>query len=529
MYRSNQFIGKMKKIFYLLVSVLAVWSCANEYVAPDVEPSHSVIFTSEMDFGNQIQVNNSLSFGDVSPGVISRKWSFPQGVDILESENDSISTSQRVKTVFSKVGTFQVKLNQKFNAPAFINGMLRGTENDTIITVRVIDSVRVNFTANFVNKNGTLGAPLTIKDLARNEITAGTTIRYTAVNAGEPERLEWALEGGAPLTSAATGTFDVKYKKVGVYDIQMIGNRARPFGADTLALKEFLRVVPSTEPVTLDGVTSVPAQTNKIALNFSRDMDILTTNLSHFSVTVTNKGKTIPATVIAATVDPAQENVVILTLSGRIYNNDEIAVSYTRGQLATSDGVAADAFVNRNLSFVKKNLLEGSPLDTGFEKSLDSNWPYLAWGAPWDAYKLTVTNEEKHSGAKGAKIELKPNGGMIIGHTMNGEVVRFKAEQGKTYEVGFWIKVKSLGNNAAGKEAPNVIFFWEPNTNWGAGRVNLDSTLPLIQWTYVATTFAEFTATGNYQFMIRAFNGNNPSALIFYMDDISLSEVELRP
>jgi hypothetical protein len=519
----------MKKILYSLISMLAVWSCTNEYVAPGVEPSHSVVFTSEMDFGNKIQVNSTMSFGDVSPGVVFRKWSFPQGVDILESDNDSTSTDQRVKTMFTQVGTFQVKLNQKFNAPAYINGTLRGTENDTIITVRVIDSVRVNFTANFVNKNGTLGAPLTIKGLAKNEITAGTTIRYTAVNAGEPERLVWTLEGGAPLTSAATGTFDVKYKKVGVYDIQMIGNRARPFGADTIALKEFLRVVPSTEPVTLDGVTSVPAQTNKIALNFSRDMDVLTANPSNFSVTVKNKGKSVPATVTAATVDPTQENVVVLTLSGRIYNNDEITVSYAKGQLATSDGVAAESFEKRSLSFVKKNLLEGSPLDIGFENSLDSNWPYLAWGAPWDAYKLTVTNEEKHSGAKSAKIELKPNGGMVIGHKVNGEVVRFKAEQGKTYEIGFWIKVKSLGNNAANKEAPNVIFFWEPNTNWGAGRVNLDNTLPLNQWTYVTTTIAEFAATGNYQFMIRGFNGNNPSALTFYMDDISLAEVELRP
>ncbi|GHB74983.1 SwmB domain-containing protein [Persicitalea jodogahamensis] len=519
----------MKKITFLLLSILAMWGCDNEYVAPGEEPSHSVIFTSEMDFGNKIQVNDKLSFGDVSPGVVSRKWSFPQGVDILESDNDSTSADQRVKTVFTKAGTFQVRLNQQFKAPAYINGVLRGTENDTIITVRVIDSVRVNFTANFVNKNGTLGAPLTIKDQAKNEITAGTTIRYTAVNAGEPERLEWALEGGAPLTSEVVGTFDVKYKKVGVYDIQMIGKRSRPFGADTIALKQFLRVVPSTEPVTLDGVTSVPAQSSKIALNFSRDMDILTANPSNFSVAITNKGKSIPVTITAATVDPAQENVVLLTLSDRIFNNDEVAVSYAKGLLATSDGVAADAFEKRKLSFVKKNLLEGSPLDIGFENSLDSNWPYLAWGAPWDAYKLTVTNEEKHSGAKSAKIELKPNGGMVIGHKKNGEVVRFKAERGKIYEVGFWIKVKSLGDNAAGKEAPNVIFFWEPNTNWGAGRVNLDSTLPLNQWTYVTTTFAEFAATGNYQFMIRGFNGNNPSALTFYMDDLSLAEVELRP
>lgn len=520
----------MKKIAYIYFTLLLAFGCTNEYLAPGTEPSHGVVYTSEMDFGNRIQINGQLAFGDVSPGIVSRKWTFPADVDILNSDNDTESTESVVKAKFKKPGVFSVKLNQEFKSEAFINGKVRGTTNDTTIVVTVLDTVHLTLKANVLDKSGNIGSNLVIKNLARNEVEAGKTIRLFPTATGEPATLTWTLTGGTPATVTGLSPdfkpVDVKYNKVGLYDLVLVGNRTRPAGGDTITYKEFFKVIPSTDPVTLD---AVQAKDGKVALSFSRTMDPTTLNPANFKVSVINKTKSVPVSVTAVALDPNAENVVMLSLSGAIYNDDEIKVSYTKGALATADGVASASFDNQAVSFITNNVLVPSIFDEGFESSASADWPYQWWGAPWDAYKLTVTNDDKHSGGKSAKVELNAKGGMIIGHTVSGAAARFKAEKGKTYEIGFWLKLTSLGANLAGSEDPNIIFFWEPNTNWGAGRYNFTSDTPLNKWTYVKVSNAEFTADGNYQFWVRGFNGNNDKPLTFFMDDITIHEVKLRP
>ncbi|MGX5856545.1 hypothetical protein ACWKW6_23040 [Dyadobacter jiangsuensis] len=519
----------MKKIAYTIVSLGAALSCTRDYVVPGEVPSHSAVYTSEADFGNKVQVNGAMTFADGSPGITERKWVFPAGVDILECDNDSTSGQNKLKVVFKKAGVFEVKLNQKFQGNAYINGTFRGTEADTTLRITVLDSVSVGVKAQKLDKNGAVAGELAIRPQAFNEVEAGKFIQLTPQLVGEPETVTWILEGADPAVVTSIAPVKVRYKKLGTYTVKLVASRTRPGGGDTLELPGLIRVVPSSDPVTLDGVANVMKDASKIALNFSRDMDASTLTPANFWVSVTNKGQSIATQARTIALDPARENVVLLGLSAPIYNDDEVKVSYTKGSLKTSDGVAADAFANKPVVFIKNNLLKEGVFDEGFENSENSNWPYQSWGAPWDAYKIDVTREESYTGNKSLKIELNPKGGMIIGHTMAGSPARFKAQAGKKYEIGFWAKVKSIGSNAAGTENPNLTFFWEPGTNWAAGRYEFSADTPLNQWVYLRVSYAEFTADGNFQFWIRGFNGNNTKPLVLYMDEISIAEVKLRP
>ncbi len=518
----------MKKIALIAFVIFAGIACTNEYLAPDTVPSHSVIFTSEMDFGNRVQVNGRMTFGDVSAGIVSRDWTFPSGVDILGSDDDIKSTESVVKVVFKNAGQYEIKLHQKFQNEAFVNGKVAGTESDTTFVITVLDSVKVDMKVQKIDRNNMPAESLNLRAEAQNEIEAGKFVELTPELIGEPETVTWILEGATPSTISSMEPVRVKYKKLGVYDVKLIAFRNRPNGGDTLEYKSLIKVIPSSDPVTLDAVSNVPGSPTSIALNFSRDMDPASLNPANFNVKVTNEDLPISMKVNTVSLKAGEENVVMLGLSSPIYNDDEIEVSYS-GALKTSDGVAANSFENKSLSFIKNNLLAASVFDEGFENSLEENWPYQWWGGIWGEYNLKISNTVSHSGNKSARIEYKPNGGMIIGHKVNGEVARFKAKSGKKYEIGYWLRVESIGKNKVGTGVPDIRFYWEPGTNWGVGGVELTEDLPLNKWVYIKAPYAEFNEDGDYQFWIRGFNENNPESVIYYLDDISISEVSLRP
>lgn len=529
-----------KNIIVASSLVLATTACTNEWEAPSSEPSHHVVFTSEQDFNNRVQINGDISFGDVSTGVTSRTWTIPEGVaDILESDNDQTSTEDILKVVFSEVGEHTVTLHQEFNGDAYVgDAQIGATSYDTSFVVTVLDSVKATLTAKYVEPNGSLGADLDMTGGALNEVIASRTVRFFYAATGEPAEVIYSFgDGAAPaeltydniqIGEGAAAETDVKYRRMGDYSLRLIAQRQRPSGADTIDIANFIKVVPSTDPVTLDDVYYIPG--GQIALGFSREMEPMTINAEDFAVSI-NDGAIVP-TIASVEADPNEGNVLIVTLENeRVYDNDVVTVSYTGTQLRTLDGVNADAFTDAGLNFHRTNLLEASAVDQGFENSIDTNWPYAWWGAPWDQYTLNVTNAEAHTGANSAKVTIN-EGGMIVAHKEGDANLTFAVEAGKTYEIGVWIKVESLGNidDNAG-EVPNLMMFYAPNTNWGIGRFNFLSTTQVGEWFYARIAIEKFANGGDYSFTLRGNNpaGANTGDLVFYMDDLALYEVEVRP
>ena len=528
----------MKTNFKILtaicIAVFGLHSCNDIYDAINLNEANSrIIASSQMNFLNTIRVGTSITLGDLSSGVESRLWTLPEGVaDIEGSSNDVTATTANVKAIFNVVGVHDVKLHQVFKGEAYTvkETTPKGRELDTIIKVTVLPEIQVAVKAYYVNKDGTDGAELSMTNGAKNVLTAGNLIRYKLTTVGLPEQFLWTMEGGDPVTSTViTKTLDVKYKKLGNFGFTINASTARPAGSATVTMTEVIKVIPSTEPVTLDGAKVI---NGKIALNFSREMDASTLVNSQFSVGLTNKGTTLSSPIKSLTIDPKEGNIVLVELNGQtLYNDDKVTISYTKGSLLTTDAVAANSFSNLSVSFTGVNVLEkSSTYDYGFETSTDSNWNYLWWGAPWDKYTFKISTVKAHSGTKSAYIETEANGGMIMGHKNSaGAFITFNLQAGKTYEVGSWVYMVSLGNNPTTKNAPDLRFFINPNTDWSVGpNPAFTSTFEVGKWVY-SSTLMKIATTADYKFMIRVDNQNNPSALKFYLDDITVVEAKLRP
>ncbi|EIJ40733.1 hypothetical protein JoomaDRAFT_3803 [Galbibacter orientalis DSM 19592] len=527
----------MKPIFidkiywFIAFSFLFITACSDDDKIELIEPSQRVIFTSEMDFENKIEVNSEMSFGDVSAGVASRTWTFPEGVaDILNSENDNTSAEENLKVRFRKTGKHNVKLHQTFKKDAYVGTTLKGKELDTTIVVTVLSPVTANIKANYINKDGSIGAALKIQNNAENEVTASRSVQFTYVIEGEPEAFLWEFEGGDPAAFEGTDeNLAVKYKKQGVYDVSFVASRERPFGGDTLTLKNLIKVIPSTDPVELESVTS---KNGNIALVYSREMDGATLNATDFSITLENGETILSPTISTISIDDEEGNIVLLSLGNeQIYNDDIIKVSYTAGVMATLDGVLADNFTEEQVIFNKVNILkESSEFDYSFESFTATNWPYMSWGAPWDAYTLEISGAQAQDGNKSAYVEINPGGGMIVGHKDNsGNEITFPVEAGKTYEIGVWVYVTNLGNIDPSGFDPDLRFFWFPDTDWAVvGNPTFSSNFTVGEWVYSAT-FVEFSQSGDKTFQIRGANEANAQTLSFYMDNISVSEASLRP
>lgn len=206
-------------------------------------------------------------------------------------------------------------------------------------------------------------------------------------------------------------------------------------------LKNLIKVIPSTEPVYLDGINE---NKGKIDKEFSRDMNPTSFDNSTFTVSLVNKTVNIPVNVVLAAIKEGENNVITLTLNETVYGNDVSKVSYTPGTLRTSDLANATAFVDQLVLFGNlKNILEDTNLYYSFENTTATSYPIVAgWGTIWDQYSLTVNSLKPKSGEKSAYIEMKAAGNMIFGvKDALGNDATIPLVKNQSYEVGFWIYV----------------------------------------------------------------------------------------
>ncbi|AUS06214.1 hypothetical protein [Pseudotamlana carrageenivorans] len=515
-----------KNIFkFLCIAALSFTACDSDNDIELNEPSHRVIYTSQMDFGNTIEVGNYITFGDVSPGVESRKWTFPENITSVQGAETS---DDIVKAYFNKAGVYDVSLNQTFKNDAYVDEVLKGKELDTVIVVTVLEPISISVTANYINPDGTLGAALNMADGAKNVLEASRSIRYTYSVVGAPENTTWNFEEGTPASVENTETVDIKYRKMGVFGFDLVAERGRPFGEAMVAYNDFVEVVPSTDPVGLDAVYNYQ---DYIALEFSREMDPATLNAADFSVTIDNNGTIINPMIESAMVDAVEGNRILLSLLNETaYNDDTVTVSYTAGSLATLDFVAADSFSDVPLVFVGNNILDNGTYDFGFENSLDTNWKDLGWGAPWNKYSFRVSTAQAYDGTNSGYVEIQPNGGMIMAQVDNdGAFVTFDVEAGKTYELGVWVYVETPPNYAAGAIPPDIRLYWAPATNWGVGpNPEINTNFKFGEWVY-SSKIVTFSVSGPTRINLRGDNQSNSEVMKIYLDNLTLIEANLRP
>ncbi|MEQ9289668.1 MAG: hypothetical protein RIG77_22255 [Cyclobacteriaceae bacterium] len=523
----NRFIYMYCSIVLLAV---VLWGCDNEFVAPTSEPNHFTAVVSEENFANTVQVNGDIDFADLSRGVVTRTWTFPEGVvDIIDAEDDVTSAERKVKAVFLQPGDHEVTLHLEFAGDAWLEDQQVGTVIDTTYTVHVIDSVRSSFTAQEFLFDGSQGAVVGIgnNQSANNKIEAGGSIMFTATSLGEPGEHTWIFPGGDPAEFTPTPqnngeTIEIKYKRLGVYPVTLVSSRARPEGADTLVYQDMIEIIPSTAPVLVD--KAYVTADGKIALDFSREIQNPAFEGPNFTVTIENEGRTITPEIGAVTRHNNFNNIVYLELANEtLYNSDQVTVDYAQGTLTSSDFYLVDNFSDTEVRPYLVNSFVGTTFDYSFESGDANNWPKSGWGAPFENSDFTFnfSSAVVQAGALSGHMTIDADKGGAI--SPQGT---FNLEGGARYLIDMSLNFVSVGD---GSDNIEFHFYSFPTTDWGVPGVSVGAGAPTGEWINRSVVFTAAGSSDASSFVFRAFNPNNSQQVEFYLDNLQLVKLDERP
>ena len=514
----------MKRIYINIITLslclfgLLLTACSNDD-DQYADVSNSYITTS---FGTNPVVlpkGMDMAFIDLSRGVTARTWHFPTGT-VLKSSQDTISSaSEDVVTVhFTTPGEYDVIIDQTYVDKVWVDLVQQESNQYTdTISVTVLDSIQANFTLYEVNAQ----KQLTIEDDALNEVVAGHTVTLTSNATGAPSSNDWKItreDGKTYDLSGQEASF--KFSVPGTYSITYFCSSV--FGESEKTVNNIIKVVASTEPVTLDNMSR--SGSDEITLTYSRALgDGTDCPMDAFNLNVTNNGIEQTVTIKNFIVD---ENLIVLKLTGDIYNSDDISISYDAsiGDLMTADGMKLDSFTDQPMTdFEDVNLLASSDYDYDFENNPASDWVSAGWGGNWEKYSLAISESIVHSGTHSLQISQQAGGGACFKLVKSGIPVTFATTKGMTYQLSLWVYAEDLGGNVDGQ--PNLAFYWQTNTAWDTPQLSTDAE-NIGKWVHLT---AEVTGSNDVNaFMIRANNEANAQSSVIYLDDLSLIQIEKR-
>ncbi len=530
---------------YLLLIALPtlVVGCdeGNEFI-PD-EINHSVISTSFGTSSAVMQVNSTMSFVDLSRGVVSREWTFPEGaVTDVDGNPLTTSSSANQKVCFVEFGEFYIDVKQTFNGDVYLGTEFTGsnTHSETI-KVMVLDSVRASYTA----VNQSTAEDLIVKDEAKNQIQAGSTIRFNATSTGNPPTNTFTIYNAADGVVATgnakedseTGEIyaDVQLPIPGVFNVKLASSN--DFGYSEVEYTDLIEVIASQEPIFLNKISrATTAPGNVIALEFSRGMVKQEPfDAAGFTLATTNGATTVDISVTDVEI---VSNVVNLILSDMIYSSDIVFLSYdnTVAPLAACDNpeIVQESFQNSPVAFEVTDILPSVGYDAGFEGTTD-NWAYLWWGGQWGNYASELSTAQVHSGAQSFRIEMSKTAGAGHNDTSVGKsgaiignkVEMFPVAADKIYVLGVWTYIESIDANL-GTAAVDLLFSLNENTTWD-NQMPFNATAPVGEWVYRTQQIPAGNYTGDASILLRGNNQEFDTPFTIYLDDLTLSEAEPRP
>ncbi len=363
---------KYIKLFIISSLALLLGACGEEMNNPTITtPSHSVVRVSQVGNDNVININQHIDFADVSQGIESRQWIFPDSNVTVEGNPQDA----QVRGTFHKEGTWEVTLSQVFQENAFVGSETVPRETnqiDTTIVVTVMPAVKLNsIKANLLLSDGTLGDEISMEPTTPTEIPFGSILRFTYDATGNPTLIQGELHGAELVAEDANAnTFDVKYVTLDkVYSFAPVFVRQRPMSSDTLVVVDFVKCVRSDEPLLLERVTTDASK--KINLVYSRGLNANSPKASDYSVTLTTaKDEVLTPEVTAAYVSPDNASFLVLEIGDElVYSNDEVTVTYTGNSLESQDAAIADKFTDEVLVGSEEDVLKSSGYDYSYENS----------------------------------------------------------------------------------------------------------------------------------------------------------------
>ncbi|NLR93374.1 carbohydrate binding domain-containing protein [Flammeovirga agarivorans] len=413
-----------KNIFLSILAGFSIVTACNQEddVIPYGDFTDIAVF-SPASGGVTVQVEGTASFADGSRGTTSRLWTVPNPSYFINNDTSEL-TEDIAHIRFMEVGRIPVNLHLEF-ADSTLN-------YDSTLMVTVLDSITAdisveNIQGNFTEQDGKL------------VIEAGSIVTLKDTSSGNPDTYEWILEGFED-EAYTSKSIDLLYKKLGVFDVQLVSSRVKPYGRpDTLLLTDFIEVIPSTLPIVVTEVSETDM--GVIQLQFSRDLDVFSNEIGNFTVMI---DETTPATIQGLALNSDDASILEITVEEDILNSQTATVSYNadNGALRSSDFVDVETFTDLAIDIFA---VEVFTTNNDFESGELS-----PFGAPFV--------ENAGAGGTGSAAILTgsaASGEHSLGITM-GESTRmsfamvdgfFPVEKDKVYAFEFWIKVDENPSN----------------------------------------------------------------------------------
>lgn len=518
----------------IILALLAIffWSCEKEYLAPTGEPSHEYVTTSYGPRTILMQVNSSMEFVDLSRGVVDRTWNFPETAVLEDGSGLLTSKEQTVIATFVEPGVFNVVLSQKYADQVTVDSVLTDKDTyDTTFVVTVWDYVQADFEARtvldpytFINQDG-----------AKNQVMAGREVVFASRSVGPPETYTWIFtrdDGYEKIIDGEADSIVNVFSGLGVYTVKLVAKNR--FSGDTIVFNDYVEAIPSTDPMVL---FSTSAKNGKVEMEWSRDIaDPSSCPLNAFTVNIRNGADSVPVGLTSLSLDPVQNNILVLNLDGDIYNSDLIKVSYdsTIGNLQSADNMALPSVVDQHAIFSVTNILLNTEYDHSFELYDNKYWRSPGWGAGFSASYMNTSSAMAYDGKKSAYFNMPADSGSATvlfnapepDYTIN----RFALQGGTAYTISAWIYVESVEPYIDELEIPDIRFYL--NVEGGSAIETLvatfDEFFAVGKWVYVSKKYVP-NASDDYEIIYRGWNPITTGPLQVYVDAVSISILEERP
>ncbi len=173
-------------------------------------------------------------------------------------------------------------------------------------------------------------------------------------------------------------------------------------------------------------------------------------------------------------------------------------------------------------------LLAQAGIDGKFENVGNVQWANFGayWGAPYDnSNKPVFSTDQAHSGSKSAYFDVPAAGCCAAGIRLaEGNLqIPLAVSSGKTYEVKFWIYIKS--NSASADAGPAITFDFDGNNQpLVYPGVWIGADYKTGEWIECSTKVTSTSGVCN-ELQFRLVNADMTSAFQVYIDDITCTEV----
>lgn len=280
-------LNKIYKYLSLALGFVLMVSCVPDN-EPDIKPiSHSILEVSNMFDNYTVNVNQEVTFADVSTGVVDRTWSLDDGVtakvlkldkdvpDILEIRallrNRADLTPEELAIVEAKLllgdqsvlpdykdpflklsfetgGVYNINIKQEFEDFPFVEDeeVARDTKIlDRVMTITVLERISIlGLSVAELDAGGNPGTSFGLTYTGAGNsvfnvtqpamVSAGSTVRISFAFGGNPDAVVVTSPGGTVvpnstvLNTDGTGTVDIQYNAPGSYDLEFSVDRAIP-------------------------------------------------------------------------------------------------------------------------------------------------------------------------------------------------------------------------------------------------------------------------------------------------------------